>query len=58
LQAAILGASFFPVQERLPDAPPSWQAFFAATFAAEEQRRASTVAEFWQGLQDCLRKPD
>ncbi|HTP69083.1 MAG TPA: protein kinase [Dongiaceae bacterium] len=55
LQASILDVSFFSVQERLPDAPQSWQAFFENTFAPREEKRASTVAEFWQGLQDCVR---
>jgi hypothetical protein len=56
LQTAILDVSFFPVHERLPDAPPRWQSFFESTFAPEEKERAASVTEFWRGLQDCLRE--
>jgi eukaryotic-like serine/threonine-protein kinase len=54
LQSAIMGVNFPPVQEFLPDAPPRWQKFFEGAFAYEEEKRAGTVAEFWQGLQECL----
>jgi tRNA A-37 threonylcarbamoyl transferase component Bud32 len=54
VQTAILGMNFTPVNDHLPDAPPHWQEFFEHAFARDEQGRASTVAEFWQGLQDCL----
>ena len=54
VQSAILGVNFTPVNDLLPDAPPRWQEFFEHAFAHDEEGRASTVAEFWQGLQDCL----
>lgn len=57
LQSAIMGVNFAPVHDRLPDAPTSWQKFFEAAFNHQENTRPGTVAEFWQGLQDCLRAP-
>ena len=57
LQSAIMGVNFPPVQEFLPDAPPRWQEFFEGAFAHEEEARAGTVTEFWQGLQKCLGEP-
>jgi eukaryotic-like serine/threonine-protein kinase len=54
LQSAIMGVNFPPVHEQLPDAPPRWQQFFESAFAPDEEKRPGTVAEFWQGLQQCL----
>src|SRR5258708_113062 len=43
-----------PVREVLPEAPPQWQAFFEGAFAHAEERRAESVAVFWQRLRKCL----
>jgi eukaryotic-like serine/threonine-protein kinase len=54
LQTAIMGVNFPSVQAFVPDAPSRWQEFFEGAFAHEQGNRAGTVAEFWQGLQECL----
>jgi len=54
LQGAIMGMNFPPVTEVLPEAPPQWQAFFEGAFAHVEERRAESVAVFWQRLRECL----
>ena len=54
LQGAIMGMNFPPVTEVLPEAPPQWQAFFEGAFAHAEERRAESVAVFWQRLRKCL----
>jgi len=54
LQGAIMGMNFPPVTEVLPEAPPRWQEFFEGAFAHVEERRAESVAVFWQRLRECL----
>ncbi len=54
LQGAIMGMNFAPVTEVLPEAPARWQAFFEGAFAHREERRAESVAVFWQELRECL----
>ena len=53
LQGAIMGMNFPPVTEVLPEAPPRWQEFFEGAFAHVEERRAESVAVFWQRLREC-----
>lgn len=52
--SAIMDVNFPPVQKFLPEAPPRWQEFFERAFAYEQEKRAGTVAEFWQGMQEFL----
>jgi len=54
LRSAILGVSFPPVTELLPEAPSQWQAFFEGAFARDQARRAESVAVFWKELRACL----
>jgi tRNA A-37 threonylcarbamoyl transferase component Bud32 len=54
LRSAILGVSFPPVTELLPEAPSQWQAFFEGAFARDQERRAESVAVFWKELRACL----
>lgn len=54
LQSAIMGVSFAPVSEALPDAPSRWQAFFDRTFAHLEENRPESVAVFWEELRKSL----
>ncbi len=49
-----MGMNFTPVTEVLPEAPPRWQEFFEGAFAPVEERRAESVAVFWQRLRECL----
>jgi eukaryotic-like serine/threonine-protein kinase len=54
LESAIMGVNFPPVGGLLPEAPPTWQAFFEGTFTHAEEKRADSVAMFWKQLRECL----
>jgi serine/threonine-protein kinase len=52
---AILKGAFIPMTNHIPDAPRSWQAFFAACFSTDKSRRPRSSAEFLQRLEETLR---
>jgi serine/threonine protein kinase len=54
LESAIMGVNFPPVAGVMPEAPPSWQAFFERTFTHAEEKRADSAAMFWKQLRECL----
>jgi serine/threonine-protein kinase len=52
---AILTGTFVPVTNPVPDAPGSWQNFFAACFSTDKSQRPSSSAEFIYRLEEALR---
>jgi serine/threonine-protein kinase len=52
---AILTGAFVPVTNPVPDAPRSWQNFFAACFSTDKSQRPSSSVEFIQRLEEALR---
>ena len=52
---AILAGSFSPVTSYIPDAPRSWQTFFADCFSTDKSQRPSSVTEFIRRLENTFR---
>ena len=51
---ALLAGRFKPVAEHLPDAPPSWQDFFARALAPDPNRRPASARTFLAELGEVL----
>ncbi len=49
--SAVLSGRFVPLAAHLPEAPASWQEFFASAFAAERARRPASASEFFTRFQ-------
>jgi eukaryotic-like serine/threonine-protein kinase len=54
LRGTILGVAFPTVATLVPEAPDSWQEFFARAFAPLEEQRPQSMDAFWQELKECL----
>ena len=55
LQSAIMGINFPEVATLVPEAPSTWQEFFARAFAHLEDDRPQSVEVFWTELKQCLK---